>query len=48
MLWIAFLICCFVALGASVRLSERARQTLLFVVIGATLGVVAIGFRGAG
>ncbi len=48
MVWIAFLICCFVALGMSTRLSEHAKKTVLFLVIGVTLGVVFIGFRGDG
>jgi hypothetical protein len=48
MVWIAFLICCFVALGVSTGLSERAKKAVLFLVISGTIGVVFIGFHGSG
>ncbi len=48
MSWIAFLICVFLALGLNRRLSEGAKQLILLVVTGVTLGVVYVGFLRSG
>lgn len=48
MIWVGFLIACFVMIGASTRLPEARKRALLFAAVITTLGIVFVGFGRTG